>query len=139
MLSERRDALGTPEIKLDWRVCKPDIDAIPGVARTLRCGSSLARNRASDRTRKRLGARNHRRSHHMGTTRMSADPRTGVVDEHCRVHSVDNLYIAGSSVFTTGGYANPTFTLLALALRLADTLRSRLGANRAGVVTRPTL
>jgi hypothetical protein len=65
-----------------------------------------------------------------------ADPRTGVVDEHCRVHSVDNLYIAGSSVFTTGGYANPTFTLLALALRLADTLRSRLGADRAGVVTR---
>jgi choline dehydrogenase-like flavoprotein len=43
----------------------------------------------------------------MGTTRMSADPRHGVVDEDCRVHSVDNLYIAGSSVFTTGGYANP--------------------------------
>jgi choline dehydrogenase-like flavoprotein len=58
---------------------------------------------------------------------MSADPRHGVVDADCRVHSVENLYIAGSSVFATGGYANPTFTLVALALRLADTLRRRLG------------
>jgi choline dehydrogenase-like flavoprotein len=57
---------------------------------------------------------------------MSAGPKTGVVDEHCRVHSVENLYIAGSSVFATGGYANPTFTLVALALRLADHLRERL-------------
>jgi choline dehydrogenase-like flavoprotein len=78
----------------------------------------------------------------MGTTRKSADPRAGVVDEHYRVHSVDNLYItyiAGSSVFTTGGYANPTFTLLALALTLADTLRTRLGAHLTGVRTGPTL
>ena len=59
--------------------------------------------------------------------------------KHCRAHSVDNLYIAGSSVFTTGGYANPTFALLAFALRLADTLRSRLGADRAGVVTKPVM
>ena len=65
--------------------------------------------------------------HHMGTTRMSADPRRGVVDADCRVHSVDNLYIAGSSVFATSGHANPSFTLIALALRLADTLRKRLG------------
>jgi choline dehydrogenase-like flavoprotein len=62
----------------------------------------------------------------MGTNRMSADPKTGVVGEHCRVHSVENLYVAGSSVFATGGHADPTFTLVALALRLADHLRSRL-------------
>ena len=62
----------------------------------------------------------------MGTTRMSTDPRHGVVDADCRVHSVANLYVAGSSVFTTSGYANPTFTLVSLALRLADTLRMRL-------------
>ena len=47
----------------------------------------------------------------------------GVVDSDCRVHTVDNLYVAGSSVFPTGGHANPTQTLLALALRVADRLR----------------
>jgi choline dehydrogenase-like flavoprotein len=67
--------------------------------------------------------------HHMGTTRMAADPRHGVVDADCRVHSIDNLHVAGSSVFTTGGYANPTFTIVALALRLADHLRERLDAR----------
>lgn len=60
--------------------------------------------------------------HHMGTTRMHADPRRGVVDEHGRVHGMANLYVAGSSVFPTGGYANPTLTIVALALRLADRL-----------------
>ena len=63
--------------------------------------------------------------HHMGTTRMSDDPRTGVVNSDCRTHAVDNLFVAGSSVFPTAGYANPTMTLLALAIRLADHLRSR--------------
>ncbi|MBA3891154.1 MAG: hypothetical protein H0X64_11565 [Gemmatimonadaceae bacterium] len=62
----------------------------------------------------------------MGTTRMSDDPTQGVVDRDCRVHSVDNLYVAGSSVFPTGGYVNPTLTLTALALRLADHLLAHL-------------
>ena len=58
--------------------------------------------------------------HHMGTTRMSDTPTTGVVDLNCTVHGYGNLHIAGSSVFTTGGWANPTLTLLALTHRLAD-------------------
>ena len=62
----------------------------------------------------------------MGTTRMSADPRHGVVDAHCRVHGVENLYVAGSSVFATSGHANPTMTIVAMALRLADRLREVL-------------
>jgi choline dehydrogenase-like flavoprotein len=61
--------------------------------------------------------------HHMGTTRMSEQPKTGVVDANCKVHGVDNLYIAGSSVFPTSGYANPTWTIIALALRLSDHLK----------------
>jgi choline dehydrogenase-like flavoprotein len=61
--------------------------------------------------------------HQMGTTRMSNDPRQGVVDEHCRVHTISNLYVAGSSIFPTGGSANPTLTIVALALRLADRLK----------------
>jgi choline dehydrogenase-like flavoprotein len=60
--------------------------------------------------------------HHIGTTRMASSPSEGVVDENCLVHGVANLYIAGSSVFPTSGHSNPTSTLLALALRLADHL-----------------
>ena len=65
--------------------------------------------------------------HHMGTTRMHRDPRHGVVDADCRVHGLANLFVAGSSVFPTGGYVNPTLTLVALALRLADHLKVVLG------------
>jgi choline dehydrogenase-like flavoprotein len=61
--------------------------------------------------------------HHMGTTRMHADPKQGVVDAQCRIHGLDNVYVAGSSVFPTYGYANPTLTIVALALRLADHLK----------------
>jgi choline dehydrogenase-like flavoprotein len=62
----------------------------------------------------------------MGTTRMSDDPTQGVVDRDGRVHGVDNLYVAGSSVFSTAGSGTPTMTIVALALRLTDHLRSRL-------------
>lgn len=58
--------------------------------------------------------------HHMGATRMGYDPKTSVVDRHCRVHGIDNLFISGSSVFPTGGCTNPTLTIGALALRLAS-------------------
>ena len=58
--------------------------------------------------------------HHMGTTRMHDNPNQGVVDANCKVHELANLYIAGSSVFPTGGAANPTLTIAALSLRLAD-------------------
>lgn len=54
---------------------------------------------------------------------MSDDPNLGVVDRQCRVHGVDNLYVVGSSVFPTGGWAFPTFTIVALSMRLAEHLR----------------
>lgn len=60
--------------------------------------------------------------HHMGTTRMADDPRRGVVDRNCRVHGISNLYVAGSSVFPTVGFANPTFSIVQMSLRLADHL-----------------
>ena len=64
--------------------------------------------------------------HHIGTTRMAADPTCGVVDADGRVHTSDNLYVAGSSVFPTGGHANPMLTIVALTLRLADHLHDTL-------------
>lgn len=64
--------------------------------------------------------------HHMGTTRMSVDPRRGVVDANCRVHGYANLFVAGSSVFSTSGWANPTLTIVALSYRLAEYLHGVL-------------
>ncbi|NJO53436.1 MAG: hypothetical protein HC829_00130 [Bacteroidales bacterium] len=66
--------------------------------------------------------------HQMGATRMSADSRSGVVDTDCRVHGTINLYIAGSSVFPTTGHANPTLAAVALAVRLAQHIKSRHAA-----------
>jgi choline dehydrogenase-like flavoprotein len=62
---------------------------------------------------------------------MSKIPDNGVVDENCRVFGVDNLYMAGCSVFPTGGHANPTLTIVALAIRLADHLRERIAMPAA--------
>lgn len=66
--------------------------------------------------------------HHLCTTRMSDNPQEGVVNRDCRVHGIQNLYIGGSSVFATGSYAHPTFTIVQLALRLAEHLDGRLRA-----------
>ena len=62
--------------------------------------------------------------HHMGTTRMSESPEFGVVDADCRVHGIANLYMGGSSVFSTGGWANPTINVTAFAVRLAEHLKA---------------
>ena len=64
--------------------------------------------------------------HHSGTTRMASDANLGVVNSDCRIFEVENAFIAGSSVFPTIGSANPTLTIVALALRLADHLKIAL-------------
>jgi choline dehydrogenase-like flavoprotein len=66
----------------------------------------------------------------MCTTRMSDDPRQGVVNKNCRIHGMDNLYVGGCSAFATGGHANPTYTIAQLAFRLADHLDETLQADR---------
>jgi choline dehydrogenase-like flavoprotein len=66
--------------------------------------------------------------HHIGTTRMSSDPSQGVVDANLKVHSLANLYVAGSSVFATTGISNPTFTIITLSIRLAEHLTKALGS-----------
>ena len=72
-------------------------------------------------------------AHHMGTTRMSDDPSRGVVDRNCRVHDIANLYIGGSSCFPTGGCGFPTFTIVALALRLARHIQQDLARGVASL------
>ena len=125
-LSFARDALGMQQTRLDWRVTSRDTQSIEGwlkaFARDVSAnGLGYVVPPAEGWEEGIIGG-----PHHMGTTRMSDDARAGVVDSDCRVHSIDNLYIAGSSVFATGGYTNPTFALVTLALRLADTLKARL-------------
>jgi choline dehydrogenase-like flavoprotein len=67
--------------------------------------------------------------HHMGTTRMSDDPKTGVVDKDCKVHNLHNLYVAGSSCNVTAGAPNPTLTLIALTLRLSDHIKNSIAGH----------
>lgn len=136
-LSTERDALGMPRVKLDWRMTDLDIHSVERLVTTL--GSELERLGGGSvepadwlsepgrtwRTDPLVSAHPIGGYHHMGTTRMADSPRQGVVDAQCRVHGIDNLYIAGSSVFPTSGWANPTFTIAALALRTADHIARR--------------
>lgn len=131
-LGELLDCTGQPVAELDWRVHDVDVASVrrtqgllgPLFAEALDCRfESLLDGMPTPR----LQGGNH----HMGTTRMAASPRLGVVDSDCRVHGVGNLYVAGSSVFPTNGFANPTLTLVALAARLADHLARSLRLARA--------
>jgi choline dehydrogenase-like flavoprotein len=126
-LSDRRDAFGLNRPRLDWRLTELDtrsirgaIDIIDDELRQAGLGG-LERKFGDERPRAQVQAQ----WHHMGTTRMDRDERRGVVDPNCKVHGVQNLFVAGSSVFPTSGYANPTLTIVAMALRLADMVKTR--------------
>ena len=120
-LSDRLDRLGQPRLRLHWRVGEGEMRS----ARRLLDGLDLAlRSRGLGELRLHCVEDSFGdASHHMGTTRMGLEPRHSVVDPDCRVHGLENLFVAGSSVFPTGGYANPTLTIVALALRLGALLR----------------
>lgn len=130
-LSARRDRFGVPMASIDWRINDPErltllrLSELAGEA-FARAGlpcpgfeSWVAQRRIEDMAIVDM-------AHTLGTTRMSADTKTGVVGKDCRVHGLPNLYVAGGSVFPTGGHANPTLMMLALAIRLSDHLRVRL-------------
>jgi len=128
-LDDARDALGMPKIKLHMKIADADFDRFRQTLKEL--GRQLLESRTgmlklNPRTRAEWLDVLDWGNHHMGTTRMSTDPRKGVVDVNLKVHDVANLYVAGSSVFPTYGAANPTVNLLALALRLADHLKGVL-------------
>ena len=124
------DALGMPRARLDWRITELEYKTLTEFARHVgaefeRLGLGKVRLAGPpDLARRNLPGAARDIFHHMGTTRMSHNERSGVTRPDLRAHDVDNLYIAGPSVFPTGGIANPTFTALALALRLADHLKS---------------
>jgi len=128
-LSSRRDHYGQQMCSLDWRIQRLDSDGAWRTAQRLKVGLAKAGlGRLDVNFDKSVFAKFSPKPHfhHMGTTRMHDDPAKGVVDVNCRVHGLGNLFIAGSSVFPTGGNANPTLTLTALAIRLADHLKKEL-------------
>jgi len=128
-LADNCDRYGIPQLHIDWRYGSQDLRTIGRatglIADAVATGGHgvLACEPDIDAFIRREGAYG---GHHLGTTRMSESPRTGVVDKDCRVHGTENLYIVGGAVFPLSSQANPTLTILALALRLADHLQTVL-------------
>jgi len=127
-LEHDRDALGMRRVNLRWHLAPEDSHNFHTIMEVI--GMELLRL-SRGRVRMFVSDDNpwqevYGGNHHMGTARMSETPKTGVVDRHCRMHEVANLYISSSAVFPTGGYANPTLTIVALATRLADHLSEQL-------------
>ncbi|MGE0813584.1 MAG: FAD-dependent oxidoreductase [Vicinamibacterales bacterium] len=123
-LGDARDRFGMPRLVLDWRIRREETDTL---LRLHAVFDGYLRQHG-------LGRLDHPpegftdrvytdASHHLGTARMSVDPRQGVVTPDGAVHGVPNLFVAGSAVFPTAGHANPTWTIVALAVRLADHLK----------------
>jgi choline dehydrogenase-like flavoprotein len=129
-LSNEKDKLGLNKATLDWRLSKIDKAGIRTAQRFI--AAEVGRTNfgrmwielAHDEDVLLEGADGG--SHHMGTTRMNDNPRKGVVDSNCRIHGLENIFVAGSSVFPNCGYSNPTLTIVALAIRLADHLTNKV-------------
>jgi choline dehydrogenase-like flavoprotein len=145
-LSRQRDRLGMPVPKVDWRLTELDrrtaeviVAVVAEEFRRLGLGDVRAEPWLADGSWTRHVDDSF---HHMGTTRLGTDPKTSVVNADGQVHGVTGLFIAGSSVFPTAGYANPTLTIVALAIRLGDYLRGMLDripavSDRTRAIARP--
>jgi choline dehydrogenase-like flavoprotein len=130
-LLDERDQLGLPRVRLNWQLSAQDKVTIRRSQEII--GQALG---AAGLGRLMLTMSDQGDSwpetlehgwHNIGTTRMHIDPKRGVVNPHGQVHGTSNLFIAGSSVFPTAGYSPPTLTIVALAVRLADHIKKRLG------------
>ena len=138
-LSDQKDALGLHRAKIDWKISELERKT----ARIFAIGIGKVLERLN------LGTPDfapwlfsnepitvddlHGNYHFIGATRMADAPENGVVDANCRSFGIPNLFFAGCSVFPTGGHANPTLTIVALAIRLADFIRAEAAALKRGV------
>ena len=126
-LTNDLDAMGMPRLEIQWRLSELTGRTIRLLAHSAKLGierlgfGAVQLDDWVDGTGWSDHVDDH--FHHMGTTRMADAPTRGVVDRDCAVHGVQNLYVASSSVFPTSGFSNPTLTILALAVRLADRLK----------------
>jgi choline dehydrogenase-like flavoprotein len=128
-LDSERDALGVPRVKLQMKLADSDLAHFRATLKEL--GRQLLASRAG---MIRLNMKERGQwlngldwgNHHMGTTRAHVDPKKGVVDANLQVHGVSNLFVVGSSVYPTYGAVNPTLSIVAMALRLADHVKGLL-------------
>jgi choline dehydrogenase-like flavoprotein len=133
MLSSEKDELGVRRANLQWKLTDLDKRSIRRINEIIgeevgKAGFGRVRLSEEFRDKNDMSwpAGTNGGWHHMGTTRMSSDPKQGVVDANCQVHGIDNLYVAGSGCYATSGAPNPTLTLVALSLRLSDYVKSRV-------------
>lgn len=128
-LSDTKDKLGVPKIDIVWEVKQEDKDRVWKTleifAREVGAQGIGRLKLLKEREDRIFGDQMGFGSHHMGTTRMSDDKKYGVVDKNLKVFGTDNMYVAGSSVFPTGGHVPPTLTISALAIRLADEIKTQ--------------
>ena len=122
-LSGKVDTFGVPRLLVDYRIAEKDVESICLTHRLIDtelrdsgCGKLVY---DSDNPAETIRGHQAMLGHHIGTTRMAARAADGVVDENCKVHGIENLFVASSSIFPTSGQANPTLTIVALAIRLA--------------------
>ena len=135
-LTQDTDPLGMPRVRLDWRLTplfthtvRVAVETFDHELRRFGLGRIDFRSFESSSTETQVQGFFTDMYHHIGTCRMSSDPSKGVVNADCQMHTVENLFIGGSSVFPTSGYSNPTFTIIALAIRLADHIKARLASS----------
>jgi choline dehydrogenase-like flavoprotein len=129
-LNNEIDSLGVPRVDLKWTISAIDKRTVREINKLLGqqvgkagIGRVKLADFLTDESDDTMPSYTSGGWHHLGTTRMSDDPKTGVVDKNCKVHGIDNLYIAGSSCYPTAGAINPTLTIVAISLRLADHLK----------------
>ena len=132
-LTNQLDGYGVPRVALNWQVNGFDFESMRRLCGVLgpllgQAGGRLKIDYPAVHDGHPPGSH---QAHQMGTTRMSADANRGVVNANLRCHDLANLYVAGSSVFPAFGFANPTLTIVALSLRLAEHLRRQAGAADA--------
>lgn len=139
-LGEELDELGQRRLVVDWRHTDLDVESVIRSVTLLASEMERCEVGSIEIDQRELASRVARTgigSHHIGTTRMSADPCWGVVDQDCRVFGFDNLFIASSSTFPTSSYANPTLAIVAFAIRIADHIKGLIRPDSPAVAKRP--
>ncbi len=134
-LSKEQDELGVPLANLHWKLTDLDKRSVRRINEIIgeevgKAGFGRVKliQEFRDKNDMSWPAGTNGGWHHMGTTRMSIDPKQGVVDANCQVHGIGNLYVAGSGCYATSGAPNPTLTLVALSLRLSDYVKGRMNS-----------
>jgi hypothetical protein len=134
-LASQPDSIGLPKLRIDFRYSERDVDSVVRAHTLLdqdlqAAGAGRLRWREGEGARAAVAASARDGYHQLGGAIMSTSPSSGVVDGNCRAWGLDNLWVASGSVFPSGGQANPTLTIIALACRTADQIAS---LNRSGI------